>query len=70
MKNKTLGYVYKLPSESFEKVLGLYSLNHLPQRLAQSKSEITKHFKHDRQCGEISRQAKPKVYRLILEEVE
>jgi hypothetical protein len=63
---KTLGYFFGLSSESITEALNYYSLDMLNESLAEVKLEI-KQAKKDKNIGKT---AKPKIYKLVVMEVE
>lgn len=61
---KTLGYGYKLSNESLQQVMQDY---YPFDSLAKSKREILAHIKQDGVNGDIPSNAKPKVFKVVVE---
>jgi len=60
---KTLGYGFKLKSESFEKALALYG----PGGYLKSKKEVLAEIKLARLQGDIGKNSKPKIFKVSVE---
>lgn len=67
MAKKTLGYGFLLAGESFIKALGAY---YDGGSFVKSKKEVLKEIKEAKARGDISRWAKPKVFKVTVETQE
>lgn len=60
---KTIGYGYKLSSESITHALNFYSEGWL----AKTKREVLIHIQNDKDMGDIPKNAKPKIFKVVVE---
>jgi hypothetical protein len=60
---KTLGYGFKLSSESFDQALRLYT----PGQWCRNKKEVLADIKIGQQSGDIPKSAKPKIFKVTVE---
>lgn len=62
MKKKTIGYGFKLASESWEYALSIYE-----KGFQKSRKEVLVDIKHGKKTGDIGRTAKPRVFKVVVE---
>jgi hypothetical protein len=62
---KTLGYGFKLANESLTKAFDIYTV----ENLCKNKKEVLEDIKRSKEIGEVSKSAKPQIFRVIVETV-
>jgi predicted phage-related endonuclease len=67
---KTLGYFFGLSSESIEEALSNYNIDRDRRTLNNSLKEVEKDIQHAFKYKNIGKTAKPKIYKLVVQEVE
>lgn len=60
---KTLGYGFKLSSESFSKALSFYDEN----SLRKSRKAVEKDIEQSKKEGWIGKTARPKIFKIVVE---
>jgi hypothetical protein len=64
---KTLGYGYKLSDESLVSALQWYGTPETLEYLLRTKKEVKKQVKFDRNRGLFHKNAKPRIFKVVIE---
>lgn len=67
---KTLGYFFRLSSESIDEALSNYNIDKDQRTLNLNLKEVKKDIELSKKSEVISKRAKPKIYKLVVMEVE